>query len=384
MIFSYARRLSHASVASTSTRIDFLRILLILALVFLHYGSVVGSDISPFMGYVGQENPIAAIVISYVLFFAFAAVPLLSAISGFLFFRSAHSEVRPDFSRLWRKRLKSVVLPFVLWSGGYVAAAYLAHLIRPSLFAALFSSEAGATALTLLDAAFALTDTPFAIQFWFLRDLIVTMALAPLIWLAVTRIPLLWTGFLTLSWLTEQTFGLFIRLDIFMFFNIGAMIAIYRLDLTRLDRWALPLFAGFLLVVALRTVAPVLIGAESERTLELMSSLLRLVGVMALWSLAGRLALTGLGEMLRRYSGMAFFIFCAHYPLIMYVKKMLASVAPPSGEAGLLLNYVASIGLTLALIGLAAILLNRLIPRVYAILNGGRETPEKGGVAVQG
>ena len=125
MIFSYALRLSHASVASTSTRIDFLRISLILALVFLHYGAVVGSGISPFDGYVGQDYPIATITISYVLFFAFAAVPLLSAISGFLFFRSAHSGARPDFSKLWRKRLQSIVLPFLLWSGGYVAAAYL-------------------------------------------------------------------------------------------------------------------------------------------------------------------------------------------------------------------------------------------------------------------
>ncbi len=243
MIFSYAHRLSQAPVASTSTRIEFLRILLILALVCLHYGAVVGSGISPFKGYEGQSNPIASITISYVLFFAFAAVPLLSAISGFLFFRGAPRGIQPDFLTLWRKRLKSIVIPFVLWSGGYVAVAYLAYLAHPSMFESMFSSERGATPMTVLNAAFALTENPFAVQFWFIRDLIVTMALAPLVWLAVSHIPRLWLALLTICWLTEQTFGLFFRLDIFMFFNLGAIIAIYRLDPTRLDRWALPLFS---------------------------------------------------------------------------------------------------------------------------------------------
>src|SRR3982750_2729501 len=70
-------------------RINFLRLLLIIGLVFLHYGEFPNSYLSPFKGFASSPTPIAPFVNSFLLFFFFSAVPLLSAISGYLFFKQA-------------------------------------------------------------------------------------------------------------------------------------------------------------------------------------------------------------------------------------------------------------------------------------------------------
>lgn len=109
--------------------------MLILALVFLHYGGVYGATLSPFVGYQGQPSPVASILVSFVLFFAFTAVPMLAALSGWLFFRGSSKTAPPPFVRLWRKRMTSVVAPFVLWSAGAVAGAMALRIFEPALFA---------------------------------------------------------------------------------------------------------------------------------------------------------------------------------------------------------------------------------------------------------
>ena len=67
-------------------RIGWLRLVLVLALVFLHYGGLYGSELSPYRGYQGQPLPVASILISFVLYVGYTAVPAMSAISGYLFF----------------------------------------------------------------------------------------------------------------------------------------------------------------------------------------------------------------------------------------------------------------------------------------------------------
>jgi hypothetical protein len=122
-------------------RIGFLRLVLVLALVFLHYGGVYGSSFSPYPGYQGQPLPVAAILISFVLFIGFTAVPAMSAISGFLFFQGATPQRPPDFARKLRRRVHSLVIPFLIWGTLFALVGYAVHLIYPDLFAAFFAKN---------------------------------------------------------------------------------------------------------------------------------------------------------------------------------------------------------------------------------------------------
>ena len=74
------------SKAQLSQIISFSRITLIVGLVFLHYEKFPNSRNNPFRGMDIEAFQVATFVNSFVLFFFFAVVPLLSMISGWLFF----------------------------------------------------------------------------------------------------------------------------------------------------------------------------------------------------------------------------------------------------------------------------------------------------------
>ena len=78
-----ARPLASADLSQT---ISFARITLVVGLVFLHYDSFPNSTVSPFHGLDINAHQFATAVTSFVLFCFFSVVPLLSMISGWLFF----------------------------------------------------------------------------------------------------------------------------------------------------------------------------------------------------------------------------------------------------------------------------------------------------------
>src|SRR5436190_8801942 len=101
--------------AELSHIISFSRITLIVGLVFLHYGSYPNVAVSPFKGVVSQHFETAIFVNSFVLFFFFSVVPLLSMISGWLFFSFRDNAPAELWSRI-RRRFTSLYIPLVLWN----------------------------------------------------------------------------------------------------------------------------------------------------------------------------------------------------------------------------------------------------------------------------
>lgn len=112
------------SAAARSQAIDFARITLIIGLVFLHYGSFLNSDASPYRGVDVTNHPLATYVNSLVLFFFFSVVPLLSAISGYLFFAFAHDAPRQIANRI-KRRFLTLYAPLILWDLAYCVVLLL-------------------------------------------------------------------------------------------------------------------------------------------------------------------------------------------------------------------------------------------------------------------
>jgi hypothetical protein len=103
----------------------------------------------------------------------------------------------------------------------------------------------------------------------------------PLVGKPVRRSTVLSLALLIPAWLTKQTFGVFLRLDTFLFFWFGATLAIHRVDVTPTERLALPLCAAFLLAVAARTLAPSITGVTESIGLDLGASTMRVLGIAA-------------------------------------------------------------------------------------------------------
>lgn len=364
-------RRSSAPTDLDRRRISFLRLVLVLALVFLHYGGVYGSSLSPYRGYLGQDLPVAAILISFMLFLGFTAVPAMSAISGFLFFQGGSAHQPPDFARKMSRRVHSLVIPFLLWGTFFALVAYGVHQFVPDLFADFFNPRFGFLQ-TWGNAIIGVTRTQVALQLWFVHDLILAVAVTPIIWFCVGRLP--WLTFLVLVplWILDYDLLIFHRLDVLLFFCFGAACALHgiRPDLPR--RWILPVFALFLVAVMGRTLAPWIVGHASGLDFDVATAAMRILGALAVWNAAALALDTRFAAWVERNTYMAFFIMAAHYPPILFLKLSLGALIDPNSEVAQIALYFVTVGLTISSLLLLGRLLGRRAPKFFKVVSGGR------------
>jgi len=355
-----------------SRTINFARISLIVGLVFLHYESFPNARISPFRGLDPAQNQFATFVQSFVLFFFYSVVPLLSMISGWLFF-SFRDDAKAGLRSRIRRRFSSLYLPLVFWNALFLAVLLLLFQADPAnkLLAEMNIDLGSASALDYVNAVFALTKHPIGFQFWFVRDLFVTVLVSPLLWLMLTRAPLLGAVFLGAAWIVGHDLWIFFRTDVVFFFYLGGWIRLRGLPVEIGRRATLVFLAVYVAMCAARTLAPCVVDGDPF-ILQVLTRGMRLVGVLACWGLFQRIAPTPIGGLIARFGGLAFFLHAAHYPLIAEVKLILWDLLPAETQPLMLVHYVASVVVTVALgIGLG-LLLTRSAPRAFALLNGGR------------
>ncbi len=293
---------------------------------------------------------------------------MLFAISGFLFFHNLQPHWA-DYRRKYAGRLRTVVVPFLLWSG-LSLVLYLALRRLPlssTYFAHDFLGE-----MRVTHVAGKLLMHPVAYPLWFLQTLIVCFALAPLLywparalrWLAPLPFAVLWMlGTTATDW--NDWKGL-------TFFTLGAVIALERRRGVRLS--PAPIFGKILfpLWVLASVLFAAFVRAESAFWAHSLHKALMCLAVAAVWfgyeaylrPLEGRRLVT----LLLPFS---FFIFVAQEPLLTMLKRMGLHVLG-SSDAAMLFVYFAAPLLTLVIVIAAAALLRRYLPIPYAWLTGGR------------
>ncbi|SCY66436.1 acyltransferase family protein [Microvirga guangxiensis] len=361
--------------------INFLRLLLVIGLVFLHYGNFPGSVASPFDGFSGfhKEHALATFVNIYFVYLFYSSVPLLGTISGYLFFRNW----KPGMDFYWKRiksRTFSILLPMISWCAIVLAVFYVIRMFSPtSGFLALIDNyDLDNLGLRqLVNALAGITRRPVNFQFWFLRDLFLTVLCTPLLGLLIRRIPYIGLAAIGLVWLFNVDVPVFFRNDVFFFFYLGGLIQARGWNLDFIPpRAAVVAMVVYLIVVGLRTVAPAFVTEDTAFgyvVLEPMTRLMRLLGVYAFWGCAPFLMRTFIGRQIVTWGALAFFLHAIHWPLNHFVKDGLAALLPPEGDAGLIMNYFGTTFVTIAISFAAAWLLNKTLPSLFSHLSGGRE-----------
>lgn len=359
-----------------SQAISFSRIVLIVGLVFLHYQEYPDLDVSPFTGMDTGAHRLATFVNSFALFFFFSVVPLLSMVSGWLFFSFDAGNAGPTLRHRILRRFTSLYMPMVFWNVLFLLVLFLLFLWKSdhALFSDLNIRFDQAGPLDYLNAIFGINRHPVGFQFWFVRDLFVTALISPLLWLSLKRTPYLGMAILGAAWMAGSGLFIFFRTDVVFFFYLGAFLRIRRIPLHMGSITAWSLMALYLAAVTLRTVAPVLIDLSGDRPifLTLATRSMRLLGVVACWGVFLQLAGTRAGAVVARFGGLAFFLHSAHYPLIAEVKIVLSRFLPAPTDGWLIAHYVVSVAITVAIGMSVGLLLARQAPRVFALMNGGR------------
>ncbi|MBF9197526.1 acyltransferase family protein [Microvirga terrestris] len=361
-------------------RINFLRLLLIIGLVFLHYGTFPGFSTSPYIDTLGPgdaTHPVASFTNRYFVFIFYSAVPLLGAISGYLFFKNASGDLGFFLKRI-RSRAFSILFPMISWCAIILTIFMMIRIVSPSSsHLAMIEYDLDRFGPSqLLNSLVGVTRRPINFQFWFLHDLFLTVLISPVLYILLRRLPFVGLFGIMAIWLTGIDLPLYFRTDVLFFFYLGGLIRMrsWNLDFIR-PQTALIAMTFYLLLIGFRAIAPHFILEDSQIGGFLYgpgTRGLRLLGIVAFWGCAPYLMNNALGRRITAFGALAFFLHSIHWPLNQFIKAGLSAAIPIDGEIGLLTNYFATAVLTLAMAFGIASAINSLSPTLFSHLSGGR------------
>ena len=377
--------LQNSVPAETSRRITSLRFLLAVFVVFIHNNFTAKSVAEIFQdtGVPIAFNQSAAgkwtqLFISDGI--ARCAVPLFFLFAAYLAARKDDS-----YPVMLRKKAKSLLLPFVLWTGLYVffygGIKLLVLRIAPQFILNPNETVLSWTAADWLHKILGynaekidpgLQNIPsslpeLTVQFWFVRDLLILFALSPILRRLIRKFP---AGFLALvcaPFFADVPGVLFVRTDALLFFCLGTYWGIYGIPLfEHIDRisWA---------EVAVLFALTFVFGNMLDKNV--------MWQFMVIFSCVLMLKCSALIERNERafaaaeyLAPMSFWLFAVHNPLLnSFLVKMWLHFFPMTTPARCLAEYFGVTVIVIAFGTASGLLLRKICPPLFSVLNGGRK-----------
>ncbi len=338
-----------------------MRILLISGIVFVHVPH--DQATSPYLGPNGFFDWLRVFLADSLFR---VGVPCLSAISGYLLFQRGWDGF--DYGKTLRSKAKTVLLPFLLWNLGLLAAVLVMQ--RVDIGVGYFPDLWGATTREFLSYAFATEDLPIDIPLYFLRDLIVCILLSPILAFLVRRLPAPTLGILfLLAILPGFTLVIVLKKTILFSFTFGVFLALNRVDLKTFDRFAGVGTIAMLAAAVLLSIAQHRTGPDFPWAVDLARNALSMVGIGGFWLLSALLIRSSAGQRLANTGSLSFWIFCAHYPLLVLMWMVWNRVA---GDAGYPVFYLGAVVASLVILVASNLFVSRTMPGLYEVLTGSR------------
>ena len=299
----------------------------------------------------------------------------LFILSGFLFFQNFNLSLNSYLEKL-KSRFWTLLIPYLFWN-----LAFMAMLLIVSSIPATSSIIQGTYKKYLGDYSFAnfidgLTGYrngfPIAFHFWYVRDLIGMVILSPVFLLVARKIPYLGLALLAAPWLLklEQLQLGLMNIQWFgpLFFYLGCLIAVQKLDLTWLNRRK-NLIIGIYLAMAL--VLAIIQTSEIETFQHLFECCTKVVGTIAIWC-ASDLISGNLQKVCLNLSGLAFFVDASHEPTITVFKEVLDRLSKTPNSITVMVQYLLILTIATLVTLAAGSLLQRYTPKFFQVITGAR------------
>lgn len=300
------------------------------------------------------------------------AIPMFFCISAYLIFLKFGGTMS-EFIQKYRKRAKSLLLPYLIWSLWGLLLCFLLQSVPQSR--QFFTND------LIINYSFAkLLNTifldPISYQLWFLRDLIVLVFFLPLIYFLIRYLRAIPIILFFIIWLDlfKIDLLLFSNESVFFFF-LGAYISIYKSEyaLKKLNQKYYWLFTVvWILIVLLKTIIIYNNPALTPLPL-LLHKVSILVGLIALWSMYDILMLKkeNPNKIIFSLSFFSFFLYVFHEPVSILMKKGLFYILGSSELTSLIIYFSLPIMIITISISLGAFI-KKIAPKFYMIITGGR------------
>lgn len=360
-----------------SLKFKFYSFIAMLLLVFVHGYNLQNSYLQPFT--IVNEPLTITTFTEYFLangLFRFR-IPMLFIISGYLF---ASQDAKPYGIRM-KKRLKTLGIPYLVWSGFALLLTFLwqefpftAEAVHDAQLDQLgdnrLYSEIGAAGLFLRWIL-----APVAFQLWFIRNLLIYNAIYPLLLKAVTGIPTIWFAFVLFLWLIS--FGIpFIEGEGLLFFTLGIFLKKSNFDPTKTPRW-LSLNTGtaiFIISASVKTYLAFQLDGNTASfiLLSLLHKICVFSGLVTIWFGCDFLVRYCMSKKWFLWlSAFGFMIYVLHAPLVYYCMHAFFMKFPSTSNLRLMLFFLLPLLVSATCILFGAII-RKLFPLFYSFTTGGR------------
>lgn len=312
--------------------------------------------------YIESENCVSIHFIQrYVSLFADFAVPMFYVISGFLFFANIDKQnIKQFFANKIKKRLHTLLVPYFIWSTIFIIIVYVVRCFY-NLNTDYFNyCERGEWVKFFLYVYW----SPAAFHLWFIRDLFIVVLCTPLIYLFLKYVPLLVQLILLLTLATFQFIPI-ISWALF-WFTLGAMFAFNDhepFDVIRSKKTSCAFVILYMIAIAIFTAFDVSLASNKPYTF-----IVLLLGVIGIWHTLDYFCSYTIVKPIINYT---FFIYCSHIPLLNIIKTLIYPHLINS-NIGILLGYIFSPIITIAICSVLGKLIKSRINTMYKILTGGR------------
>jgi fucose 4-O-acetylase-like acetyltransferase len=349
-----------------SKRIGTLRFLLIVFVVIIHNGinekSFTGRNITVVIpDYVENVQRLIGIITAI-------AVPLFFLISSYLLYIK-----EKEFVPMLKKKCRSIVLPYVLWSLMFVLLYFIMQTLP-------FTKDFFRTDAEHLIRNYSILDwidvfwgkityrsefgNPFVGQFWFLRDLFILNLLFIGIKKLIDTFPF---GVFILSailWINNINIYI-VSPEALLFFIIGYYIVKYNLDIKDIDR---------IKTIDLAVIYGITIILEYFfiKSMPILHKTNIIIGCIFLLKTSQyfieNIKVYKMLAWLERY---AFIVYAVHMVIIPQILKIYIRIVPLNGVY-ILMGYFFMILLGVFVSLVFGIIVKKIFPKIYGILTGGR------------
>lgn len=284
------------------------------------------------------------------------AVPGFFMISAYLFYRNFDWNC---LGRKWKSRLFSILIPYLLWNLIY----YLGYVIGSRLPFVGHVMGKGTVPFDLAALLDAVINHRYLYVFWYLKQLILLIALAPLLYLVLKRI---WSGVLFLLaafWMVWFVADLpYLNEDALFYYGVGAFSAIHghwmETAWKKSRFWIGTALIGFGALNFYWTARYYLPGT---------TVLYRFLTPVGLWMMVDEKRL----PIARSWMECNFILYAVHFAFVRLINKTAAVLLPAGMLTPVILYLLMPFTMAAVSYGLSLVM-KRYVPGIWHVLNGGR------------